>query len=42
MDQVLGDAKFWMEKHTKAYKDNDAKLGEWKGEFNGRIDTILY
>ena len=27
MDQVISDSKFWMEKYTKAYKENDAKIG---------------
>lgn len=31
-----------MEKYTKAYKENDAKIGEIQGEFNGRIDTINF
>ena len=42
MDQVLADAKFWLEKYTKAYRDNDAKIGAMQGEFNGRIETIFY
>ena len=42
MDQVISDSKFWMEKYTKAYKENDAKIGEMQGEFNGRIETILF
>lgn len=42
MDNVISDAKFWMEKYTKAYKENDAKIGEMQGEFNGRIETIFF
>ena len=42
MDQVISDSKFWMEKYTKAYKENDAKIGEMQGEFNGRIETIFF
>lgn len=42
MDQVISDSKFWMEKYTKAYKENDAKIGEMQGEFNGRIETIHF
>ena len=42
MDQVLADAKFWLEKYTAAYKENDAKIGSMQGEFNGRLDTIHY
>ena len=42
MDHVISDSKFWLDKYTKAYKDNDAKLGEVQGEFNGRIETIFY
>ena len=42
MDQVISDSKFWMEKYTKAYKENDAKIGELQGEFNGRIDAIHF
>lgn len=42
MDQVLADAKFWLEKYTQAYRDNDAKIGSMQGEFNGRIETIFY
>ena len=42
MEQVLADSKYWLEKYTKAYKDNDAKIGELQGEFNGRIETIFY
>ena len=42
MDQVLADAKFWLEKYTAAYKENDAKIGSMQGEFNGRLDSIHY
>ena len=42
MDQTIADAKFWLEKYTKGYKENDAKIGELQGEFNGRLETILY
>ena len=28
MDRTIADAKFWMEKYTKAYKENDKKIGE--------------
>ena len=42
MDTTIADAKFWLEKYTKGYKENDAKIGEMQGEFNGRIDTILF
>ena len=42
MDQVISDCKYWMDKYTKAYKENDAKIGEMQGEFNGRIDTIFF
>ena len=42
MEQVVADAKFWLEKYSKAYKENDAKIGEMQGEFNGRLDTILF
>ena len=42
MDRTIADAKFWMEKYTKAYKENDAKIGELQGEFNGRIETIFF
>ena len=28
MEQVLADSKYWLDKYTKAYKDNDAKIGE--------------
>ena len=42
MDQTITDSKFWMEKYTKAYKENDAKIGSMSGEFNGRIETIFF
>ena len=42
MDETITDAKFWLEKYTKAYKENDAKIGEIQGEFSGRIETIFY
>ena len=42
MEQVIADSKFWLEKYTKGYKENDAKIGEMQGEFNGRIETINF
>jgi hypothetical protein len=42
MDQVIGDCKYWMDKYSKAYKDNDKAITTYRAEFNGRIDTILY
>jgi len=42
MDQTISDSKFWLEKYTKAYKENDRKIGEMQGEFNGRLDTIFF
>ena len=42
MDQTISDCKFWMDKYTKAYKENDAKIGEIQGRFDGRMDTILF
>ena len=39
MTSTITDAKFWLEKYTKAYKENDAKIGEMQGEFNGRLDA---
>ena len=31
-----------MDKYTKAYKENDRKIGEFQGEFNGRIETVHF
>ena len=42
MEYTISDAKFWLEKYCKAYKENDAKIGEMQGEFNGRFDTLLF
>ena len=28
METTIADAKFWLEKYTKGYKENDAKIGE--------------
>ena len=42
MQQTITDAKFWLDKYTKAYKENDAKIGEMQGEFNGRIDAVNF
>ena len=42
MEQVLADSKYWLEKYTKAYKDNDAKIGELQGEFNGCIESVEF
>lgn len=28
MEQVIADAKFWLEKYTKGYKENDAQIGK--------------
>ena len=42
MDQTISDSKFWLEKYTKAYKENDRKIGEMQGEFNGRLDTVFF
>ena len=39
MQKTITDAKFWLDKYTKAYKENDAKIGEMQGEFNGRLDA---
>ena len=42
MQQTITDAKFWLDKYTKAYKENDAKIGEMQGEFNGRMDAVNF
>ena len=42
MDKTIQDCKYWLDKYTKAYKENDAKIGELQGEFNGRIETIFF
>ena len=42
MDRTIQDCKYWLDKYTKAYKENDAKIGELQGEFNGRIETIFF
>lgn len=28
MDKTIQDCKYWLDKYTKAYKENDAKIGE--------------
>lgn len=42
MDQVVNDCKYWLDKYTKAYKDNDKNIASYRSEFNGRFDTMLY
>ena len=42
MDQVINDSKYWLEKYTKAYKDNDKTIAQYRQEFNGRFETVLY
>lgn len=42
MEQVIADSKYWLDNYTKAYKENDKKIGEIQGEFNGRFETVLY
>lgn len=42
MESTISDAKFWLDKYSKAYKENDAKIGEMQGEFNGRFDSLLF
>ena len=39
MQKTVTDAKYWLDKYTKAYKENDAKIGEMQGEFNGKIEA---
>lgn len=41
MEQTINDSKYWLEKYTKAYKDNDKQIAEYKSEFEGRIDTVM-
>ena len=42
MDQVLNDSKYWLERYTKAYRENDQMIAKLQSEFNGRIETIFY
>jgi hypothetical protein len=42
MDQVINDSKYWLEKYTKAYKENDKSITQYREEFQGRLDTVLY
>ena len=42
MDQVLNDSKYWLERYTKAYKENDQMIARLQSEFNGRIETVFY
>lgn len=42
MQATITDAKFWLDKYCKAHRENDAKIGEMQGEFNGRFDTLLF
>lgn len=42
MEATITDAKFWLDKYCKALKENDAKIGEFQGEFNGRFDALLF
>jgi hypothetical protein len=42
MDQVLNDSKYWLERYTKAYQENDKSIARMQSEFNGRIETVFY
>lgn len=33
MDQTITDSKFWLEKYSKMFKDNDRKIGAMEGTF---------
>ena len=33
MDQTITDSKFWLEKYSKMFKDNDRKIGAMEGIF---------
>jgi hypothetical protein len=33
MDQVINDSKYWLEKYTKAYKENDKNITQYREEF---------
>lgn len=42
MDQVINDCKYWLEKYTKAYKENDKNITQYREDFHGRLETVLY
>ena len=42
MDQVLNDSKYWLERYTKAYRENDQMIARLQSEFNGRLETVFY
>ena len=42
MEQCLNDSKYWLDKYTKAFKDNDNSIIRMQEEFNGRIETVFY
>ena len=41
MEQTINDSKYWLEKYTKAYKDNDKTISQYRTEFEGRMDTVM-
>lgn len=41
MEQTVNDSKYWLEKYTKAYKDNDKTIAQYRSEFEGRLDTLM-
>ena len=42
MDQVLNDSKYWLDRYTKAYRENDQMIARLQSEFNGRLETVFY
>jgi hypothetical protein len=42
MDQVISDCKYWMEKYSTGYKENEKRIAEMHADFTGRIETIFY
>ena len=42
MEKQIHDCAFWMERYSKAFKDNDTKMGVIDSQVNGRMETLEY
>lgn len=42
MDQTINDTKFWLDKYTKAYKENDIQINQIKAEFEGKLEALEF
>jgi hypothetical protein len=42
LDQTINDSKFWLETYTKSFKDNAQQIAEYRLDFEGRIDALMF